>query len=704
MKLSNHKWISCVGRNLSAPFTTAVLTVVSIFNAFAQTSSDTTRQLNEVIIRAHFTDQPLLKSTSSIGILTPGQLEKQQEESLVPAFNSIPGIRMEERSPGSYRLSIRGSLLRSPFGIRNVKIYLDEYAITDAGGNTYLNLLDAGTLNSITVLKGPEASIFGANTGGVVLIDPFKKRDSSLISASVTAGSYGLFHQKTTITKQWNNYEFNFNQGYQRSDGYRENSALNRNYASLSQKWQYSKKSQLRSTILFSDLGYETPGGLTKQQADLNPQLARQATATLPGAIEQHAGIMNQTWMGGIVNESQISQSVRHVISIFGSTTGFKNPFITNYEERAENSVGFRSFLEHTISKNNFRLISNVGLESQSTGSDIENYDNQSGNKGQLQSHDKLNAQQAFYFAHLSAEVGDRLTIESGTSINRYSYTYKTIGPVETSKAKKKFEPQWMPRFAISYLFTDNLSGRISTGRGYSPPTIAEVRASDNVINTRLEPETGWNYETGARLNAFNNRLFIDLSVFYFRLQDAVVRRVNDNDTEYFINAGGTEQKGLEAQLIQYLVSPNNSKFIRSLQMRNSFTASDFKFEDYSTGTTVFSGNRLTGVPRNSVISSLDFTFPFGFSLFAQHNYTSSIPLNDANSAYASKYHLVSLKSFWEPYPQRNKRITYQIFAGADNILNASYSLGNDLNAVGSRYYNPAPELNFYAGLSIHWK
>jgi len=41
------------------------------------------------------------------------------------------------------------------------------------------------------------------------------------------------------------------------------------------------------------------------------------------------------------------------------------------------------------------------------------------------------------------------------------------------------------------------------------------------------------------------------------------------------------------------------------------------------------------------------------------------------------------------------------IFAGADNLLNQSYSLGNDLNAVGNRYYNPAPGRNYFGGISL---
>ena len=260
-----------------------------------------------------------------------------------------------------------------------------------------------------------------------------------------------------------------------------------------------------------------------------------------------------------------------------------------------------------------------------------------------------------------------------------------------------------MPRFAVSYLFTDNFSVRGSVSRGYSPPTIAEVRASDNIVNTDLQAESGWNYETGLRINTFNNRGFVDLSVFYFRLQDAIVRRINENDTEYFINAGGTRQKGLEAQTVQWIVSPNTVRFIRGLQLRNALTISDFTFDDYSIGTSAFSGNRLTGVPQHVVLSSLNFDFPMGFSLFAQHNYTSSIPVNDANSVFADSYHLAQVKTFSKP-DQPASRVAYQLFAGADNLFDTSYSLGNDLNAFGNRYYNPAAGLNFYGGISINWK
>src|SRR6201985_299591 len=117
-----------------------LVTILSLFalSSFAQKRPDTLRRdtakrLGQVTVTGYLTDQPVLSVPASVSVLTPAQLQLQPGSSLVPALNTVPGVRMEERSPGSYRLSIRGSLLRSPFGIRDVKIYYDEIPLTDGG-------------------------------------------------------------------------------------------------------------------------------------------------------------------------------------------------------------------------------------------------------------------------------------------------------------------------------------------------------------------------------------------------------------------------------------------------------------------------------------------------------------------------------------------------------------------------------------------
>src|SRR5690554_4805881 len=179
------------------------------------------RELDPIEIMAYFNQQPILGLTASAQSITSSTIEMQQSTTLLPALNTVAGIRMEERSPGSYRLAMRGSLIRSPFGIRNVKVYIDEFPLTDAGGNTYLNLLDPSAISSIHVLKGPDGSLYGANSGGVIRMQP-KGFDSAENKGSLllSGGSFGLFQEQFSIQRKISDrYSFSFDQSFTISDG-----------------------------------------------------------------------------------------------------------------------------------------------------------------------------------------------------------------------------------------------------------------------------------------------------------------------------------------------------------------------------------------------------------------------------------------------------------------------------------------------------
>ncbi|MEJ2883031.1 TonB-dependent receptor [Pedobacter sp. GR22-6] len=669
-------------------------------SALSQIKPDSTRKLQEVIIRPYFSSQPLLRSTGSVGLADQEQLDKQPATSLLGSMNVIPGIRMEERSPGSYRLSIRGSLLRSPFGVRNVKIYLDDFPLTDAGGNTYLNALDVSGISQIQVLKGPQGSIFGANSGGVILIQPQSfQNDSTHLSVKSQAGTFGTFREDIHLQHHSDNYGLNISQAYQQSDGYRDHSAMERKYFQIFQQFSYAQNASLKSLILYSDLHYNTPGGLTAAQYEVNPKASRPAAGPSKSAIEQQAGIYSKTIYTGLSHDWNFGKGFRHVLSAFTSYTNFKNPFISNYEKRDEFTLGIRTYLEYAKAQQDLNWKFNLGMESMQTGTNFDNYDNNAGRYTAVQASDDLKAISNFAFLQFSADFFEKLLIELSASTNSYQYRYRSIEPIRIPEKTNRFDLQFLPRAAISYLFSKQFSLRASVSKGYSPPTSSEVRASDNQINIDLQPEYGWNYETGIRYQGMDNRLAIDLTVFYFHLKSAIVRRLNENNTEYFINAGGTRQWGLESSASFWLFKPKTNGIIRGLQLSAAYTLSRFRFENYVNDAGDFSGNALTGVPENGIVSNAELRLPKGFYLFGQHSYTDRIPLNDANSIYANDYHLLQAKAGIKGL--RLTKATLGFFAGADNLLNEKYSLGNDLNAFGGRYFNAAASRNFYAGLEL---
>lgn len=675
------------------------------FSAHAQsTSTDTSiNEIAPIEIKAHFNAQAMLDLTSSAKVVTKKLLESQSPSNFLSAINTTTGLRMEERSPGSYRLALRGSMLRSPFGVRNTKIYLDEIPFTDASGNTYLNLLDPIGINSIQIIKGPDGSLFGPNSAGVIRFIPegFGQIDNQK-SLMLSGGSFGLFHEQLQVNHKVNeNYNFSFNQAYLRSDGYRQHTAMDKLFFQTAHQWKYNAVGKLKVFALYSDIGYQTPGGLTQQQYDDDPTQYRPAGGPFPSAKDQKAGIYNKTFIGGITNEYQITNNLKNVTSVFGSHTNLENPFITNYETRKENNLGFRTYFSYeNIESSDFLWEMQLGAEGQNGWYHVKNHENKLGIMGDLTDDDNLENLQHFYFYRFKTKLYQKLSAEAsiGLNFNNIKFT-RNAADENMTQGKINFDNTWMPRVGLAYAATNNLAIRASLSKGYSTPTIAEVRSSDNKINQDLKPETGTNYEAGLRFESQDRRFIADIATYYYQMNNGIIRQLNDAGNEFFQNAGKIDQKGIEASILTQLISNENGNFLKGLILSSNLTYQDYKFKDYVIGNNNFNGNKVTSVPNWIWANTLSLKFIKNIDLNILHNYTSSIPLNDANTVVASKYNVLQAKISWlTPISTKYK---LQFFTGADNILNEKYSLGNDINAMGNRYFNAAPTRNFYAGAKV---
>jgi iron complex outermembrane receptor protein len=95
----------------------------------------------------------------------------------------------------------------------------------------------------------------------------------------------------------------------------------------------------------------------------------------------------------------------------------------------------------------------------------------------------------------------------------------------------------------------------------------------------------------------------------------------------------------------------------------------------------------------------LDLRTNIGIYLNLTHQYVSELPLNDSNTVYQDAYDLVNLRFGWARTFAGKWDV--EAFGGVDNLLDESYSLGNDLNPFGGRFYQPAPTRNWYGGVKV---
>jgi iron complex outermembrane recepter protein len=681
------------------------LLVISLTVAY-QTKAQVadTALLTPLVVKGFENNRKLFETPASINVLSAKDLGRFNSTSLVPILNTLPGIRMEERSPGSYRLSIRGSLLRSPFGIRNIKVYIDDLPFTDAGGNTYLNLIEPTALQQAEILKGPASSLYGAGTGGAVILNTTSSVTNVVaknkFAIQLQGGSYGLLAQNFTWRHTTKKQNTQLTQSHLQSDGYRQNSNMRKDVAHVSSTFKLRKNDELKFHLLLADLLYQTPGGLTESQWLANPRQARQATASLPSAVQQKAAVYNKTIFLGASNKIEFLNKLTNITSVVFSTTDFKNPFITNYEKRNENSRGIRTkIIYNALQKVNTNIKLIAGAEWQTTFSRINNFGNKTGVADTIQTKDEVNAYQRFYFLQADVIVKNKLFINLGASVNQFTYKYVRTNTIPLLPKKlKDFTAVISPRVAATYTIIKNIAARIIISNGFSAPTIAEVRPSEGSFFESLQAESGWNYETGLRGNFLKNHFQYDISFYQFNLSNAIVRRSTSTGAEYFINAGGTVQKGLEA-MMSYQIKEKLERFISQLKITSSFTLNNYRFKDYKINATDFSGNRLTGVPNNVVVIVVDAVFKKSFYINTTYNYTDKIPLTDANNLYTEGYHLLQCKT---GYKATLKRIQVNFFVGADNVFNERYSLGNDINAAGNRFFNASPLRNYFAGISFN--
>ena len=228
------------------------------------TDSSDTRPLNEVVVKAYEQNRRLTEVDAPVSLVTKASLDRFNNLSILSAMNENPGVRMEERSPGSYRLNIRGSSIRSPFGVRDVKIYYDEIPLTDPGGNTYLNELGFYNFQSMEVIKGTAGSLYGAGIGGAVLINSMPFVWEKGVGIDYTGGSYNTNSTNVMLRLGDGDHRTSIAFDHQTSDGYRQQTQMRRDVGSWETLLKSSDKQTIHAYILYSDLYYQTPGGLTE--------------------------------------------------------------------------------------------------------------------------------------------------------------------------------------------------------------------------------------------------------------------------------------------------------------------------------------------------------------------------------------------------------------------------------------------------------
>ncbi len=667
---------------------------------------DSLKTLEEVMVRSFEQNRRLKESTTSVKVIELNNADRYNKISLVNGFNTIGGVRMEERSPGSYRINIRGSSLRSPFGVRNVKVYWNDIPLTDPGGNTYFNQIAYNNFSYIEINKGPASSMYGAGTGGLVLLNFFDAWRPGINFEYIT-GSYALQNIFTSARfgKKENKNQFTY--AHNQTNGYRTQTEMRRDNFSWRSILKISDKQQLTASVLFTDMYYQTPGALTLAEFKANPKQARPAGGGFPSAVNAKAAIFQKNITAGFTNAYQITGAFKNSTTLYGAFSQIKNPAIRNYERRNEPSFGGRTVFTYYKKINATGSDHNIfqftgGSEFQQGYFNTQVSKNKNGNPDTLQTNDDIDYTTYNFFLQGDINLKDKWFFNGGISLNRSRVSFSRLSSYPVIKQKRNYQAELAPRLSIKNIINHDTWLKATISRGFSPPTVAELLPSTGTISTELEAEYGWNYEMTAGTDIFKHKLRLEVTGFYFKLNNALVQRRDLSGADFFVNAGDVKQTGIESHA-DYSKSYSSKSFVDYFRIVLDHTYNHFRYGTFIKGTDNFSGKIIPSVPTNTLSVIADIYLNCGIYSNATYYSASKIFLNDANTAVADAYHLIGWRIGWKSKLKNSKKYKLDLYAGADNLLNEHYSLGNDINAAANRFYNAAPERNYFVGLSFQW-
>ncbi|WP_294819588.1 TonB-dependent receptor [uncultured Flavobacterium sp.] len=673
-------------------------------NAFAQDTLSAKNTLQEIIISKYHINDSLLNAPASISILSQSQIQRNNLSDISPVLNTLPGVFMQSGGINTNRISIRGIGARTPYGTNKIRAFYGSIPLTSGDSETTIEDIDLEIIDQVEVIKGPLSSLYGAGLGGAMLLAPkLSSAPGNTARVSTTHGSFGLIKNTIGYSLDTRNGSLNLSYHKLETDGYRDNSAYNREGVTLAGELLRKENSRLTYFGNYTYLKAYIPSSIDRETFENNPRAAAFTWNAAKG-YEQY-----DSWLGGLAYDWQIGK-IKNATSVFinikenheprpfdiltqdtqawGARTQFSGAFMAG-PIKAEFIAGMEYF--------------NDGFEGSTHANLYEDNNGQGSLRGERlseteQQRDFINA-----FAQLRLQLARKLELQAGLNYNKTQFELDNTFPANAiSSESYSYDGIWSPQVSLLYKPSSLQTLYASVSRGFSLPSIEETLTADGTINTGIKPENGYNFEIGGKFYLSGKNLYAEISLYRMQIKDLLVAQRVGDDQYIGINAGETLHQGIEASISHHWEISRSF----TLQRYVAVSIGNYEFTEFLNNDVDYSGNELTGVPNNKINAGITLQAPYGLYLSADYYYVDRLPLNDANSLYADSYNLLNAKAGWRH--ELFKGFSTHVSAGINNATNTHYASMVLVNATGfggasPRYYYPGQQGNYYGNVSLNY-
>ncbi|MES9972115.1 MAG: TonB-dependent receptor [Candidatus Thiodiazotropha sp.] len=650
--------------------------------------------LDDISVTATRVEKSLETVPAAVGIVQQEEIQFAEPQlGLDESLSKVPGIFMQNRYnfAQDLRVSIRGFGARSAFGIRGIKVIVDGIPETLPDGQANVDSIDIGSIGNMQVIRGPVSSLYGNASGGALLIESEEPPETPFISFRPTFGEDGFQKHQLKFGGSNDRFDYLVNLSDLSYDGYRDHSATE--LSSLNSKFGVDLDGGARfSTILnYTDSPQaDDPGGLTEALVDEDPTQAWTRNLSLDSGEK-----LEQTRLGFVydrpvgdrgelrVRNYYVSRDLANRLPIGATGHGI---LLDRF------AVGGGAQYTHSAPLSGHANRLTLGLDLDRQEDERKRYllaGDELGTK--IQDQDEQVDSIGLYVQN-EYSISERMELTLGGRYDRLDFdvedNFLSNGDDSGDRSFRKFSPSLGLRFTPRPGL--NLYANIS--RSFESPTAVELRDPDGAgFNQELDPQVATNYEIGVK-GRLGSKARYDLALFTMDVTDELVPFEVD-DIEFYENAGESRRNGLEVQLV---IEP-----VQHLIATLAYTYSDFEFDEFiDDNGNDFSGKTIPGVPEN--LLSADFTYTHPNGVYGQFTalYVDEIYANNANTVTNDAYTVADLRlgytKFFGPWE-------LSPFIGVNNMFDKEYNGNVRINAFGGRYFEPAPDRDIYAGLTLRY-
>lgn len=646
-------------------------------------------------------------------------LNSQRSQTLKDALQREPGVIIQEFFGGNDqpRMNIRGSGIHSNPQSRGISLLQDGIPINFTDGSYIIGVLEPQASNLVEIYRGANALEYGSTTlGGAINFVTKNGYNASPLSLKLEGGSFDYYNVAVSSGFSKGKNDGFASLSYNHSNGFRDYNSSRRLNALINVGRRFTDKFESRLYASFTDLYFDIPGPLTRQQMKDNPKQSNRGIkftfpyAAGPNVLRDKPNRNSQIVRVGSKSVYQIDKNnlLSAMLYFQFAEDQFTYPISYGIRRDLNNDYGIRLTYEHKSERNNLL----VGWHL-STGSIRQNgFVNKYGKRAGLFSKHDLHAKHnVLYFSDtykfsdkLSANVSLQASWDSRKLEDLYPYATRPVIffhpqngneirvplPNKTVKVNGNFNYFGLnPKVGLIYKVQDNIRLFTNFSRSYEPPTFLDIISTSGGFNpngstpeqklgtanpnssptkiniANLKAQKASTFEIGTKGN-LGNKLLWNLSLYNTWVQDEIFMLASD----YGIGGVTTNapyntiHRGLETAIQSTLAQNIFSKAEDELKLFVNYNWADFKFD----GGKIYKGKQVAGIPKHYSYIALNYKHPIGLSAELNlESLWSKTPTDNRNTVYQDPYHLIGAKLSYK----FNK---WTFYVQGNNLANKNYA------------------------------